>query len=557
MQSAQTSLDARAYDLDGGALARDMETRSVTVDPFTMSATCVFSTDAMDRIGDVVDIPGIRTANHQRNPVVFWNHAKQLTLPIGKTVDGAGSYTVILSDNAATQTTFFSQSLLEAEQIFRLIDEGIINANSIAFDNNRVQPIFVAGVRKGLHVLECDLLEISWVGLPINPEAVRKAIDSLVCGRVLAEPIRRSLEPYAARAAAWANGVTLKYYDVRAAILKAAEFEENKHPPATDGRFGDKPGEHEGGDDHDETEETDDNTEDDAAHDRAVDAGEALPDRRPDTILAANVALRDEGDYVISLATGEPVHLDEYDDDLTGNLEKIIPQIKKLDDMHALNAELETVGGDERVFYNGIKPTVIDADIGNEALEAVNNYAAAGNDLAKAAELNASIDASGFAVIPDGKFSVELMPVEHVAGYFEDGDHAARLSNAVADVPEESRADVAGKWNAFLESHGSSVQLVPDLDAGQFAAIDTSMLDEPDRVAEYIADQYDLEDGGEARVEWFNDLMAEYGSGDRLMLTLEDGELAVEIADGPETVKGLRFWSTMSVTSRETELPPF
>src|SRR5262245_37026232 len=105
MPSIPKNLDGRAYDLDGGALARDMATTEISVDPITMSATCVFSTEVVDRVGDVVEVEGIRTENHQRNPVVFWNHGRPLTLPIGKTRDPSGNYTVEIAGGIARQTT--------------------------------------------------------------------------------------------------------------------------------------------------------------------------------------------------------------------------------------------------------------------------------------------------------------------------------------------------------------------------------------------------------------------------------------------------------------------
>ncbi len=220
---SQKLADNLAYDT-GGGLALDFG-GDVTIDKGAMAATCVFSTGARDRVGDVMEVAGIRTENHQRNPVTFWNHAKVLTLPIGKTKDPAGNYTVLIGEEAARQTTYFSQTLLEAEQIFDLIAEGIINANSIGFDTIKAQPIYTGG-RKGLHIIESDLLEISWVGVPINQEAVTKAIHSLCCGRPLAPSIRGALEPYSLRRNAWANGATVeKCFDVRAMLLKSADFE--------------------------------------------------------------------------------------------------------------------------------------------------------------------------------------------------------------------------------------------------------------------------------------------------------------------------------------------
>lgn len=201
---------ALAYDVQGG-LGLDFVARGpATTDRAKMTATCIFSTDAVDRVGDRIHIPGIRTANHQLNPVVFWDHAKNLTLPIGRTMDDFGAYTVVLSETEASQTTHFSQSLLEAEQIFWLIDEKIVGANSIGFKPIKASPLYVGGRRAGLDLHETELLEISWVGVGCNQEAVRAALArEHICGKSLAEPLRRSLEPWASARPIWSNGADL------------------------------------------------------------------------------------------------------------------------------------------------------------------------------------------------------------------------------------------------------------------------------------------------------------------------------------------------------------
>ncbi len=229
--------DQMAYDLQAGAMAVDYS-GDVSIDRSAMAATCTFSTPAVDRVGDIVDMAGIHTENHRRNPVIMWAHGKTFDKPIGRTVDPAGRYTVYI-DDVARQTTYFSQTLLEAEQIFDLVCEGIICTNSIGFDTIKAQPIYTGGRKGGLHILECDLLEVSWTAVPINPEACTKAIHSLCCGRPLAPSIRGALEPYSLRRNAWANGATIeKCFDVRAMLLKSADFEESKHPRADDGKFG-------------------------------------------------------------------------------------------------------------------------------------------------------------------------------------------------------------------------------------------------------------------------------------------------------------------------------
>jgi len=268
------NVSATAYDVRGG-LAIDFAPRgAVSIDKSKMSASCTFTTSAVDRVGDCVETAGIVTTGHQLNPVVFWDHAKDLSFPIGKTKDPLGNYTVKLFDDYATQETFFSQTLLEAEQIFSLIDEGIVSANSIGFRPIKAKPLYAGNRRLGLHLLETELLEVSWVGVPCHPEAVRVALSrDKICGKSLADSIRRSLSPLASAAPAWSRGVTLKAVgdddgpvdspelgeeaerlDIMADIIggliarsrstakawhrKNTSWDESKHPRADDGKFG-------------------------------------------------------------------------------------------------------------------------------------------------------------------------------------------------------------------------------------------------------------------------------------------------------------------------------
>ena len=121
--------------------------------------------------------------------------------------------------------------------------------------------------------------------------------------------------------------------------------------------------------------------------------------------------------------------------------------------------------------------------------------------------------------------------------------------NLIAARPEDLRVlrngDAAGRVIAQdiadvdFRFHPQAADLADLYDAGDLSLVHASGLIEATR------SHFDAE----ARIEWANDLMAEYGNGDRLVLTEdEDGEPVVEIADAEdEEKKGLRFWSTKSV----------
>jgi phage head maturation protease len=164
------------------------------LDRSRMSATVVISTEEEDRSRDVVITRGIETANHRNNPVVLLEHAQNLKLPVGRAQDPHGGYTVELHDGYATGTTWFSQHSPEAEQVYRLVDEGILAGASIGF-----RPLDYEvrhgdyghrpGEPTGLLLKRVELLEYSHVVIPDNPHCVSLARDVLGKGRLAGAPL--------------------------------------------------------------------------------------------------------------------------------------------------------------------------------------------------------------------------------------------------------------------------------------------------------------------------------------------------------------------------------
>jgi len=142
-----------------------------------LSAT--ITTNSVDRDGDIVDPKGIDLVNFLKNPVLLWAHdAKQM--PIGKVenldVDEKG----IVADIKFADTT-------AGREVFGLYKDGILNAFSIGFVPKRpngVEPltredadgnVFVTG----FHIKQSELLELSAVPIPANPEALTRAMKSV------------------------------------------------------------------------------------------------------------------------------------------------------------------------------------------------------------------------------------------------------------------------------------------------------------------------------------------------------------------------------------------
>lgn len=151
-------------------------------DDKTMSVRGVITTQAMDRGNDIVVTRGLQTGNHQANPVVYFDHGMSLTIPIAKAEDPDGRYTVEIGDGEATSTTYFSQSLKEAEDLYGLVSEGILRGWSIGFrplageflpipEEKKNDPFFIPGIRFD----SVELLEYSLCGVPMNQEALTRA----------------------------------------------------------------------------------------------------------------------------------------------------------------------------------------------------------------------------------------------------------------------------------------------------------------------------------------------------------------------------------------------
>lgn len=198
-----------AYKVADG-LAIDVVTNP-TFDTQAMSATAVISTPTIDRVGDLLIPQGCRLDNYRKNPAVLWNHGFEISAPIGKSVDPSGNLSIRIGDQAVEATSYFSQTLREAAQIFELIVEGIVKATSV-----RETPIVSSYKRDPnfgeiLLVEEWELEEWSWVPVGCNPDAVAKALDrGKLAGSQIAESVLKSLQAIAPPRRMLGKGLSLK-----------------------------------------------------------------------------------------------------------------------------------------------------------------------------------------------------------------------------------------------------------------------------------------------------------------------------------------------------------
>jgi hypothetical protein len=140
----------------------------------------VASTEAVDRYGDILRVKGFQTANYMKNPVFLWAH-KSGEPPIGKTL----SISKELNPPALVQKVQFADAATYpfADQIFRLYQGKFMSAVSVGFiPLEQPEPILDADGRStgGYEFTSQELLELSAVPIPANPEAVARALDERI-----------------------------------------------------------------------------------------------------------------------------------------------------------------------------------------------------------------------------------------------------------------------------------------------------------------------------------------------------------------------------------------
>jgi hypothetical protein len=163
-----------------------------------MSVPCIISTQDEDRSLDIIVTEGIELSAHQNNPVVNYNHGQGFNLPIGKAQDSDGNYTVVRGDGMLKAITYFSQNLLEAAQLFQLIEEGILNGVSIGAIPIQIEKRNVINWKglPGLFVPRCELFEYSHTSNPDNRQALtERVMGGRLAGKSITQALYKSLEP--------------------------------------------------------------------------------------------------------------------------------------------------------------------------------------------------------------------------------------------------------------------------------------------------------------------------------------------------------------------------
>jgi HK97 family phage prohead protease len=139
----------------------------------------VASTAMRDRYGDEVMVDAWDTKHYELNPVVLYAHDYQ-ALPIGKAVKIERTDKALLIDIKFTSP----EENIVGDQVLRLYDGGYLSAVSVGFRSKASEWIDTANedeaklakkepdVRPGKRFTRVELLELSAVPVPANPQAL-------------------------------------------------------------------------------------------------------------------------------------------------------------------------------------------------------------------------------------------------------------------------------------------------------------------------------------------------------------------------------------------------
>lgn len=125
----------------------------------------IATTEGIDRDGEMIKGDGWDFTNFMKNPVLLWAH-DYTSLPIGKVTE------VFIEEGAVKVRGIFAKTAF-AEEVKSLYDQGILRAVSVGF---------IPREREGNIITKQELLELSFVAVPSNPDAVTtgKELDTFM-----------------------------------------------------------------------------------------------------------------------------------------------------------------------------------------------------------------------------------------------------------------------------------------------------------------------------------------------------------------------------------------
>lgn len=152
----------------------EKEFQLLAYDPLTRTGEIVASDETVDRYGDVVVAAGWKLDNYLKNPVMLLDHSYQVADIVGQAsprIEGNRLVArFVLDDPAANR---------QAAIVANLIKNRSLRAVSVGFQANAFDRIEdeKGNWTGGFRFTDQELLEISWVAVPANPNAVLAATE--------------------------------------------------------------------------------------------------------------------------------------------------------------------------------------------------------------------------------------------------------------------------------------------------------------------------------------------------------------------------------------------
>ena len=189
------------------ALDTEFGSEGPAINEKEMSVTFPFASGVRrDSVGDLLEIGGIDTSRHVKNPVVLFDHGKTCAIPIAlaETPD-TKQYTVVKDEIAkiATCKAFFYQAHKDieharfCEQVFDMVAKRYIRAGSLGYVTTQGYPLAgdpAKGIPQGMHLQKVLLLEASIVIMPANMDTTLKMLSlNRVCGKPMSPVLVKSL----------------------------------------------------------------------------------------------------------------------------------------------------------------------------------------------------------------------------------------------------------------------------------------------------------------------------------------------------------------------------
>lgn len=154
--------------------------KSIVKDDGSKAVVFVASTADADRSDDIIDQASWKLANYSKNPVILLDHDYE----VGKVVATGKAY---LEDGALHLEVTKWASTARAIEAKALVDDDMVNAVSVGFRPGKatwrrnLASDHPAHQKEGygLYFEDCELLEVSLVAVPANPNALAKASTAL------------------------------------------------------------------------------------------------------------------------------------------------------------------------------------------------------------------------------------------------------------------------------------------------------------------------------------------------------------------------------------------